>query len=248
MTRPKPIPAAPQIAPSLLSADFARLGEEIASLHGTGVEMLHLDVMDGHFVPNITFGPPLVRSVRGMTPLFLDTHLMIDDPLAYVDAFIESGADLLTLHAESLGSAAHASYERAREARRRTAAGGCGLGLSFRPASDPWPWIEALGAELDLVLLMTVDPGFGGQPFMEDQLPKFSALRALRDRRGWAFRIEVDGGINPRTAAQCARAGAEVFVAGTAVFGRPDHAAAFRELHAAVQDPGSTAGRNAPNS
>ena len=232
------MPGGVQVAPSLLAADFARLAEEVESVAAAGVSILHLDVMDGHFVPNITFGPPIVGAVRRTTSLYLDTHLMIRDPLAWIEPFTANGADLLTLHAEALGEGAGrvVALEQAREAARRLAERGCGFGLSFRPATDPLPWIEEIGDRLDLVLLMTVEPGFGGQGFLESQLPCIARVRELRERRGFPFRIEVDGGIGPATAGRCARAGAEILVAGTAVFGRPDRREAVAAIRAAALD------------
>ena len=233
----RPIPAGLQVAPSLLAADFSRLAAEIESLSAAPVAMLHLDVMDGHFVPNITFGPPLVRSIRRVTGLFLDTHLMIRDPFAYLESFAASGADLITLHAEALGDAATApvaAIDPVRRAGVRLRELGCRFGLSFRPATDPRPWIAEIGGELDLVLLMTVEPGFGGQTFLEQQVTRISEIRALRESRGWEFRLEVDGGITKATAPACVKAGADILVAGTAVFGRPDRAEAVRELRSAA--------------
>ena len=231
----KQLPQGIQVAPSLLAADFVRLGEEIRAVEQAGVEIIHLDVMDGHFVPNITFGPPLVASIRGATGLFLDTHLMISNPLDLLDPFARAGADLLTLHAEAIcdlaipegAGRAQAVLE---EATRRLAPHGCRLGLSVRPRTDPVPLLLVAGSQLDLVLIMTVEPGFGGQGFMEELLPRIEQVRRLRDREGWRFRIEVDGGIGARTAGACTGAGAEWLVAGTAVFGQVDRGAAVAEI------------------
>ena len=175
---PKPIPPGIQIAPSLLAADFASLTTEIDSIKAGGVEMLHLDVMDGHFVPNITFGPPLVRSIRGATNLFLDTHLMISDPLSFLKPFHSAGSDLLTLHAEALSADKEGTPTSDSERDFQQARGilndlGCLLGLSFRPGTDPFPWLERFGADLDLVLVMTVNPGFGGQSFMMEMVERY---------------------------------------------------------------------------
>ena len=229
------IPQGVQVAPSLLAADFSRLAEEIRSVEEAGVRLLHLDVMDGHFVPNITFGPPLVASVRSITRLFLDVHLMIRDPIGYAEAFARSGADLLTFHAEALAGSSGAApgpevLERLRDARARLRVLGCRLGLSFRPATDPAPWLALAGAELDLLLIMTVEPGFGGQPFLTDQLRRVAEARALREARGWRYRLEVDGGVEPGTARACVEAGAEILVAGTAVFRQPDRRQAIERL------------------
>lgn len=224
------IPEGLQVAPSLLAADFTRLAEEIRSVEDAGAEILHLDVMDGAFVPNITFGPPLVASVRSVSERFLDVHLMIRDPIGFADAFARAGADLLTFHAEALGPAAPEALASLRRARTALRAQGCGLGLSFRPASDPAPWLEAAGADVDLVLIMTVEPGFGGQAFRAEQLPRVTAAARLRDARGWTYRIEVDGGISAENAGPSVAAGAEILVAGTAVFGRPDRREAVRQI------------------
>ena len=235
----RPLPAGVQIAPSLLAANFARLAEEVRDVEAAGVEILHLDVMDGHFVPNITFGPPLVAAVRNVTSLYLDTHLMIRDPLAWIDPFLASGADLLTLHAEALGGPGtgfSAALEEAREAARRLGERKRGFGLAFRPATDPMPWIEAIGGLLDLVLLMTVEPGFGGQGFLDAQVSCVARVREFRRARGLRFAIEVDGGIGPATAGACVRAGAEILVAGTAVFGRTDRKAAVGAIRTAALD------------
>ncbi len=235
------IPTGTQIVPSLLAADFVRLGREIRAVEDAGAEILHLDVMDGHFVPNITFGPPLVRSVRGATRLFLDTHLMIRDPLAFMEPFARAGADLLTLHVETLGGGAASGpsaeglevFRRARELASDEL--GCLLGLSFRPVTDPLPWLRELGASCDLALIMTVEPGFGGQAFRAELLPRIAEARRLIDERGWTCRVEVDGGVDADTAGSCARAGADLLVAGTAVFDRPDRTAAMRELETAIR-------------
>ncbi len=233
------IPAGLQIVPSLLSADFARLAEEIQAVAAQGVTILHLDVMDGRFVPNITFGPPLVRSIRRATDLFLDAHLMIDDPLRYLAPFADAGADLLTLHAEALAGGRDergltpAGLRRFEEACRLLTQRECGLGLTFRPGTDPLPWLQSVGAALDLVLIMTVEPGFGGQKFLAQELPTLGQVRRLAIERGWRYRVEVDGGIGPETVGPCAREGAELFVAGQAVFGQPDRARAIRDLRAA---------------
>jgi ribulose-phosphate 3-epimerase len=224
------IPDGVQIAPSLLAADFAHLAREIRSVEEAGVALLHLDVMDGAFVPNITFGPGLVASVRSVTRLFLDVHLMIRDPLGLADAFARAGADLLTIHAEALGGPPRGLPDVRREFREQ----GCRLGLAFRPATDPTPWLEAAGADLDLALVMTVEPGFGGQAFLADQMPRVRDAAALRDSRGWSYRVEVDGGITPATAQAAVAAGAEILVAGTAVFGHPDRRSAVQRIHDAA--------------
>jgi ribulose-phosphate 3-epimerase len=242
MTR-RVMPPGLQIAPSLLSADFARLAEEIGTIEDAGATILHLDVMDGHFVPNITFGPPLVSSVRRTTELFLDTHLMIRSPLAFLEPFAQAGADLLTLHAEALeaggpratpSAAGVANFQSAQEICRDC---GVGIGLSFRPATEPFPWLEAVGRHLDLLLIMTVEPGFGGQAFMESMLARIRDCRRTIAHQGWRCRVEVDGGIAPATVGRAAEAGAEILVAGSAVFGQADRRASMAELLRAASGP-----------
>lgn len=213
-----------KIAPSILSADFTRLGEEIRSIETA--DYLHFDVMDGLFVPNISIGIPVLQSVRKMTDMVLDVHLMITEPLRYVNEFLAAGADILVFHIES--QAPDKTYE----AIRRVKAQGARAGLSLRPKT-PWDILLPYLDKLDLVLVMTVEPGFGGQAFMEDQLPKIAALRREIDRRGLKCELEVDGGINPETARLCVEAGADVLVAGSAVFKAPDRAAMIAALRAA---------------
>jgi ribulose-phosphate 3-epimerase len=234
------IPQGLQVAPSLLAADFGVLTQEIRSVEEAGVAVLHLDVMDGHFVPNITFGPPLVRSVRAATGLVLDTHLMIRDPIAFLEPFARAGADLLTLHAEALGDPGTDGGRRAivralTEAADRLAPFECGLGISFRPATDPMPLLEMVAGRVDLVLIMTVEPGFGGQAFLATQLPRIEAALRVKRESGTGLRIEVDGGIGPDTARACAEAGADLLVAGTAVFGAADRRAAVGRILAAAR-------------
>ncbi|MFC1572456.1 ribulose-phosphate 3-epimerase [Candidatus Eisenbacteria bacterium] len=231
---PKQIPTGFQIAPSLLAADFARVADEIGQVEAAGIEMLHLDVMDGHFVPNITLGPPLVRSIRGATDLFLDTHLMISHPFDYIEPFAKAGADLLTLHVEALGHGEEAGIDvavgRVKNAAEKLRELGCLIGLTFRPGTDPMVWLPRLGPLVDLVLVMTVEPGFGGQAFMSEMLPRITAVRRLADERGWRYRVEADGGIDRDTAQACVQAGAEILVAGTAIFSQDDRARAILEI------------------
>jgi ribulose-phosphate 3-epimerase len=212
-----------RIAPSLLAADFSRLADEVASVEQGGADWLHLDVMDGHFVPNLTFGPVVVDAVKRCAKRPLDVHLMITNPWKYADAFLDAGADCLTFHVEvdQLGDA----IGLLRTIRGR----GKKAGLSLQPDTDVQrlrPYI----AELDLVLVMSVFAGFGGQKFMPSALERPRALRAM----GFAGEISMDGGIGPSTIAMAAAAGVNVFVAGTAVFGAPDRQAKIAELRKAA--------------
>jgi ribulose-phosphate 3-epimerase len=214
----------PIAAPSILSADFARLAEAL-SVVDPERDWVHCDVMDNHFVPNLTFGPLIVAAVRKLTRGFVDVHLMIERPESTVEAFRAAGADQITVHLEACADPA-AVLERVRRS-------GARVGLALKPAT-PLGAAEPFLAALDLLLVMTVEPGFGGQAFMADMLDKVAAARAARQRRGARFLIEVDGGIAPDTATRCAAAGADVFVAGNAVFRQPDPAAALAALRRAI--------------
>ncbi len=213
------------VAPSLLAADFSRLAEEVAAIEAAGADWLHLDVMDGHFVPNISFGPLVLRALRGRTKLPFDVHLMIAPVEPYVAAFAEAGADHILVHPEA-GPHLHRTLQMIRQH-------GNQAGVVLNPAT-PAVAVEWVLDLADIVLVMTVNPGFGGQSFLASQLPKIAELRRMIDRTGRPVRLEVDGGVEPDTARRALDAGADTLVAGTAVFGRPDYAAAIAALRGEV--------------
>ncbi len=207
-----------RIAPSILSADFARLGEEVRAVAGAGADWLHVDVMDGHFVPNLTIGPAVVKALRPHTTLPFDVHLMISPVDHFLDAFAEAGADTITVHPEA-GPHLHRTLQRIKALGKRA-------GVSLNPAT-PAKMLDYVIDEVDLVLVMSVNPGFGGQKFIDSQLRKIAAIRKMIDATGRAIDLEVDGGIDRATAPRAIAAGADVLVAGTATFtGGPDHYAA----------------------
>jgi ribulose-phosphate 3-epimerase len=215
------VSAAVEVAPSILAADFACLGEAIRAVEGAGVSLLHVDVMDGHFVPNISIGVPVVASLRKATGLQLDVHLMIENPERYVEAFARAGADMISVHQE-----ATAHLDRALCMIREH---GCKPGAVINPATPVVMLSEVLG-KVDHVLVMSVNPGFGGQRFIPEATDKIRELREIRERHHYNYRIEVDGGIGPENAAEVARAGAQILVAGTSVFHTADPAAAVRKI------------------
>lgn len=210
-----------RIAPSILSADFGRLDEEIHKVEEAGAQLIHVDVMDGHFVPNITIGPPVVKSIRKTTKLPLDVHLMISDPDKYIPAFVDAGADMLTVHAE-----ATVHLDRTLNFIRSLKAG---VGVSINPATPLTAVEYALGLA-DMLLIMTVNPGFGGQKFIPYTLEKVRGARQVIENRSYRCVIEVDGGIDTGTLPDVVRAGAEVLVAGSAIFHAPDPARKIKEM------------------
>ena len=213
-----------KIAPSILAADFARLGEEISRVEAAGADMLHVDVMDGHFVPNLTIGPPVIKAIKSVTNLPLDVHLMVEQPDGLLPDFIDAGSDNLTVHVEACRHL------------HRTVQSINGAGVQASVVLNPATSLHALDEilpDVHMVLLMSVNPGFGGQRFLPSTLEKIRSLRARITERGLPVAIEVDGGVKADNAAEICAAGADVLVAGTAIFGQPDYAAAIRSLRAA---------------
>jgi len=210
-----------EIAPSILSADFTRLGDELAAVERAGASYIHVDVMDGHFVPNITLGPFIVKAVRRATGLPIDAHLMIERPDDFIAEFAKAGANMISVHPE-------ATYHLNRTLNYIRQAG-CQAGVVLNPAT-PLAYVEEVLDDVDYVLVMSVNPGFGGQQFIPSSLDKLRRLRTLIRGRGLRVRVEIDGGIGPENAAEVVGAGAEILVAGSAVFGAPDPGEAVRQL------------------
>lgn len=202
-----------KIAPSILAADFTKLGEEIKEVEAAGADLIHIDVMDGHFVPNITMGPAVVEAIRSITELPLDVHLMIENPDQYIEAFAKAGADYMTVHVEA-SPHLHRTLDEIKKQ-------GIKSGVVLNPAT-PAESIKYVLDNIDMVLLMTVNPGFGGQSFIHSVLPKITEVRNMGLKHGVQFDIEVDGGINPETARLCKEAGATVLVAGSSIFQQKD--------------------------
>jgi ribulose-phosphate 3-epimerase len=210
-----------KIAPSILAADFARLADEIARVEAAGADLLHVDVMDGHFVPNLTIGPPVISAIAAVTRLPLDVHLMVEQPETLLPAFIEAGSAYLSVHVEACRHL-HRTIQIIKDA-------GVRASVVLNPAT-PVHMLDDILAELDMVLLMSVNPGFGGQQFIPATLEKIRTLKHRIESRHLPIAIEVDGGVKPDNARQVREAGADVLVAGTAIFGRPDYAQAIRAL------------------
>jgi ribulose-phosphate 3-epimerase len=215
------------VAPSILAANFSNLAGEVHRAEESGADWLHLDIMDGHFVDNISFGPALVKTIRGLTTLPLDVHLMIEHPDHYLPRFLEAGANSITVHVEP-----EAKHEVAKTLGAIRAAK-CGVGLSLNPAT-PFEAVEPYLPAIDLLLVMTVHPGFGGQAFRPEMMDKVKRAKAWRDSHGAKLHIEVDGGINPETASVSIANGANILVAGTSIFRAQDYAKAIRDLRGNV--------------
>lgn len=216
-----------KIAPSILAADFAKLGEEVKEVEAAGAELIHIDVMDGHFVPNISFGAIALEAIRPLSTLPMDVHLMIDNPDQYIEQFAKAGADYITVHVEACRHL-HRTIQLIRSF-------GVKPGVVLNPHT-PIETIQHVLEDVDMVLFMTVNPGFGGQKFIESVVPKVAALSAIIKERGLNIEIEIDGGINAETIVPCAKAGATIFVAGSAIYSKEDRAQALQQIKQAGMD------------
>lgn len=216
-----------KIAPSILSANFAKLGEEIKEVEKAGADYIHVDVMDGHFVPNITIGPLIVEAIKPVTNLPLDVHLMIENPDYYIPSFAEKGASIITVHQEACPHL-HRTIQLIKDMNVKA-------GVVINPAT-PIEMIKEILSYADLVLIMTVNPGFGGQSFIHEMIPKIKAIAKLRDQYNYNYEIEIDGGVNVETAKLCTDAGADVLVAGSAIFNENDRKKAIEDLRKAIND------------
>ncbi|MFD2682875.1 ribulose-phosphate 3-epimerase [Bacillus seohaeanensis] len=216
-----------KIAPSILSANFSKLASEIKDVENGGADYIHIDVMDGHFVPNITMGPMVVESIRPLTSMPLDVHLMIENPDDYIASFANAGADYITVHVETCPHL-HRTIQLIKDHNVKA-------GVVLNPATSP-ETVKQVLPDLDMVLLMTVNPGFGGQSFIESVVPKIEQIRQWANDVNPSLEIEVDGGINPETAVKCAKAGADVFVAGSAIYNQQDRKAAIELIRKALTE------------
>ncbi|MCX5885267.1 MAG: ribulose-phosphate 3-epimerase [Proteobacteria bacterium] len=216
-----------RIAPSILSADFSKLGEEVREVEACGADLIHCDVMDGHFVPNITIGPMVIKALSKVTKLPLDVHLMIEKPERYIKEFIEAGSNMLTIHVEATTHLQrHIQHIKER---------GVKAGVSLNP-STPLEALNYILGEADFVLIMTVNPGFGGQKFLRSMLPKIKQLRKMINEKGLSAEIEVDGGIGVENIKDASQAGADIFVAGNAIFGSGDYRKTIKEMRKKIED------------